>query len=263
MKKSDRFYSASQAMKKLEMTSASFFRRVAAGEIPYVTQVGSDQKLYPKRDIDAMALAREMVITGQERIEFSRSTPGDQLEELEIGVLCFGLEYITPLPERIAFQQASENTFWSLKVNGRVAVYGSMFRFPDSFLDDILTGRQIERAITTKHMLKFSRTEPFDIYIDVLASDPRLPAHLRRRYSGLFVAYFANKILDLLANGYKIRTLYTVTASPEGDRLVKKVGFQRMEGKSQVKGRIAYQFPLDEQGKARMAELASIVRGAL
>lgn len=263
MKKSDRFYTASQAMKKLEMTSASFYRRVAAGEIPYVTQVGSDQKLYPKRDIDAIAIAREMAITEREKTEFSRSSPGDQLEELEIGVLCFGGEYITPLPERIAFQQASEFTFWSLKVNGRVAVYGSMFRFPPDFLDDILTGRQIERAITVKQVLKFSRTEPFDVYIDVLASDPRLPEPQRKLYAGLFIAHFANKILDLLANGYKIRTLYTVTATPDGDRIVKKAGFQLMEDKSQQKGRVSYQLKLDEKGMAKMAELASIVRGAL
>lgn len=257
------FYTAKEAIEKLGLAPASFHRKVAAGQIPKVTARGRKQGAYPKRDIDALALAMDMVFTPSEKITFSRSSPGDQLEELEIGVLCFGSEYITPLPERIAFQQTSEFTFWSLKVNGRVAVYASMFHFPKAFLDDILTGRQIERAITTKQVLKFSRAEEFDVYVDVLASDPRLAEHRRKYYSGLFIAHFANKILDLLANGYKIRALYTVTASPDGDRIVRDVGFQLMEGKSQVKGRIAYQFPLDENGKARMAALASIVRGAL
>ena len=253
------FYIASEAMKKLGLARTVFYQKVNAGQIPKVTLPGSKQSLYPKRDIDTLALAIDWVFKSPERIIFSSSSPGDQLEELEIGVLCFGSEYITPLPERIAFQQASGFTFWNLKVNGRVAVYGSTFRFPSDFLDDILTGQQIERAITVKEVLKFSRTEPFDIYIDVLASDPRLPAHLRKRYSGLFVAYFANKILDLLANGYKIRTLYTVTATPEGDKMVKKLGFQLMEGKSQKKGRIAYQYNLDKKGLENMAELQLVL----
>ena len=62
----------------------------------------------------------------------------------------------------------------------------------------------------------------------------------------------ANVILDLRANGYQIERLYTVTATQEGDALVRKAGFHLMQGKSQADGRTAYLFELDETGIERM-----------
>jgi hypothetical protein len=129
-----------------------------------------------------------------------------------------------------------------------VVGYVSTFRFPPEFLDDILIGRHIERDITVREILPFTRLEPFDIYIDVMAVDPRLPHHLKNLYAGIIVSRIADKILDLRDNGYLIRTLFTVTATSEGDNLVKKLGFQLMSGKSKASGRIAYRFDLDEKG---------------
>ena len=81
-----------------------------------------------------------------------------------------------------------------------------------------------------------------------MAVDPRLQHHLRNLYAGIMVSRFANKLLDLRDNGYLIQTLYTVTATPEGDNLVKKAGFHLMKEKSKASGRIAYKFDLDENG---------------
>jgi hypothetical protein len=236
----------------LGLAKTEFHRKVNAGQIPKVTRPGSKHGVYPKRDIDALALAMNLIFEIQDKIVFSKSTPGDQVEEMDIGIRCFGSEYITPLPERINFQQKSEFTFWSLKVEGKVVGYVSTFRFPPSFLDDILTGKRIEREITTKEVLPFTRLEPFDVYIDVMAVDPRLSHHQRNLYAGIIVSRFANKILDLRDNGYLIQTLYTVTATPEGDNLVRKAGFQLIKGKSKAAGRIAYKFDLDIEGLEKL-----------
>jgi Helix-turn-helix domain len=252
---SNQFYTASQAQEVLGLSKAMFHRKVNAGLIPSVTPPGKKQRIYPKRDIDALARAMNLLFE-PEKIVFSQSTPGDQEEEMRIGIRCFGQEFITPLAERIVFQQKSEFTFWSLKVNGHVVGYVSMFRFPDQFLDDLLTGRRIEREITVKEVLPFSRLEPFDIYVDVMAVDPALPAHERSLYAGIIAMRLANKLLDLKANGYLIRTVYTVTSTKEGDNLVRKAGFQLMEGKSIAPGRIAYMFPVDEQGIERLRALS-------
>jgi len=245
---SEQYYTAAEARHVLGLTEHSFQAWVRAGKITKVILPGRRQGAYPKRDIDALALAITQVFEHSQggTYEFSRSTPGDQVEEMDIGIRCFGSEFITPLPERIAFQQKSEYTFWSLKVSGRVVGYISMFRFPPAFLDDLLSGRRIEREITVKEILPFTRGEPFDIYIDVLAVDPRLSLHDRRHYGWVIVSRFAGVILNLLSNGYRIETLYTVTATKEGDELVKEAGFHLMEGKSKSLGRIAYELPLDE-----------------
>ena len=101
------YYTASEAQAKLGLSKAMFFRKVNQGLIPKVIPPGMKQGAYPKRDIDALALSMNAVFETYNKIVFSRSTPADQLEEMNIGILCFGSDFITPLAERIAFQQKS------------------------------------------------------------------------------------------------------------------------------------------------------------
>lgn len=250
------YYSASEARKVLGLTEATFFLRVKQGQIPKVIPPGKRQGVYPKRSIDALAQAMHILFESGEHIVFSRSSILEQEQEMQIGIKCFGSEFITPLPERIAFQLKSEYTFWSLKVDGVVQGYISMFRFPEQFLDDLLTGRRIEREITVREILPFTRHEPFSIYIDVLAMNPELPRFERVLYAGILITRFADVILDLRANGYQIEKLYTVTASKEGDVLVRKAGFHLMQGKSLVPGRVAYEFVLDPKGIEHLKEFS-------
>ena len=252
------YYKARKAQEVLGMSRSAFFRQTAEPWFPKRTLPGMKQAVYPKRDIDALALAMSMTAEqySLSKIVFSKSSPGDQVEEVEIGKHCFGSEFITPLPERIAFQQKSEYTFWSLKVHGKVVGYISLFHFLPEFLDDLLTGRRIEREITVKEVLPIIPGTPLHLYIDVMAMDPYLSAEMRALYAGVMITQFADVILDLLDNGYQIEKIYTVTAKQEGDRLVRHLGFQKMEGKSLAQGRVAYSYTLDEKGIHRLHELS-------
>ncbi len=69
------YYTAGEAMKRLGLSKTMFHRKVNAGQIPKITPPGYKQGVYPKRDIDALALAMNMVFELQEKINFSRSTP--------------------------------------------------------------------------------------------------------------------------------------------------------------------------------------------
>ncbi len=245
---SDKYYTASQAQARLGLSKAMFFRQVNQGFIPKVVLPGMKQGMYPRRDIDALAISMHAVFEQYNKITFSRSSPADQLEEMNIGIRCFGRDFITPLAERIAFQQKSEFTFHSLKVDGVVVGYISMFHFPDPFLDDLLTGRSLEREITVHKVLPFARLEPFKLYIDVIAVDPDLPVRQRNFYAGLLILRFIDLLFHILANDYQVTHIYTVTATTEGDNLVRKLGCREMLGKSIAPGRIAYEYVLDPAG---------------
>ncbi len=256
MSKSSEDYTASEAMKMLNMSKATFHRRVKDGTIPSVTSVGKGQKRYPRKYIDALAEALQLVEEAKEHHGFSKSTTREQEEEMLIGIKCFGSEFITPYAERLAFQRRNEYTFWSLKVGGHVVGYISMMHLPPQFLDDLLTGKRLERDLAVHDILPFPRNQPFDIYIDVLAVDPDLPPMLRHKYAKEIASGFVDVILNLIANRYQIRALYTVTSSKEGDRLVRRRGFHLMDGKSQVPARKAYVLPLDETGIKQLQSLS-------
>ncbi|GCE15667.1 helix-turn-helix transcriptional regulator [Tengunoibacter tsumagoiensis] len=262
MNNNQSYYTASEAQQKLGLSKAMFFRKVNQGLIPKVVLPGMKQGMYPKRDINALAMAMNMVFEQFDKIVFSRSTPADQVEEMQIGTRCFGNDFITPLPDRIAFQQKSEFTFHSLKVNGNVAGYISMFSLSEQTLDALLIGQKIEREIVVKDILPFSRFHPFSVYIDVIAVDPNLPHHVRNLYSGIILYRFMDVLMHLISNGYQITTLYTVTTTVEGDNMVRKLGFELLEGKSLAPGRLAYRFVLDETGIKKIRDLSQRARAA-
>ncbi len=95
---SDQYYTASQAQAMLGLSKAMFHRKVNQGLIPKVTPPGKKQSIYPKRDVDALARAMNLIFEQHERIVFSKSTLADQEEEMHIGIRCFGHEFITSLP---------------------------------------------------------------------------------------------------------------------------------------------------------------------
>jgi hypothetical protein len=244
---SEQYYTASEAQQKLGLSKAMFFRKVKQGFIRKIVPPGMKQGVYPRRDIDALALYMQMLFTQQEGITFSRSTVADQMEELEIGARTFGRNFITPLQERIAFQQKNEFTFHSLKAQERVVGYISMFNFADDLLDQLLVGSKIERDITAADVRPFQRLEPFNIYIDVLVVDSNLPMHLQKLYGGILVSRFVDLLLNLYSNGYAIQHVYTVTTSSVGERLARKLGFEKLEGKSLIPSRAAYKVAFDQE----------------
>ena len=250
-KQSGTYYTASEAQAKLNLSKAMFHRKVSKGLIPKVLLPGMKRGVYAKPDIDALSITTPSPMG----TVFSRSTLADQAEEMAIGIRCFGQDFITSLPERIAFQQKSEHTFYSLKVDGDVVGYLSLFCLTDYILANLLTGSKSESEITLQDIKPFTRHEPFSVYIDVVAIDPSLPDHVQHLYAGIMIFYLVDLILDLLLNNYLITHLYTVTTRMKGEHLARKIGFKFLEEKSLVMGRNAYIYPLDEQGIQRLRRL--------
>jgi hypothetical protein len=191
-----------------------------------------------------------MVVIHNEDMFFGCSTASNLFEEMNIGIRCFGSQFITPLAVRTSFQEKNAYSFHSLKVHGHVVGYFSLFRFKPEFLECLLTGTALERDITVQDVLPFERQEVFDVYIDVIIVDPALPHHRRNLYAGILLAHFVQLILQLHCEGYHLRHLYAVTTTQEGARIVPRFGFQQLPQKSFVPGRIAWKNCFQEEGLA-------------
>ena len=256
---SSKYYTASEAQAKLGCSRAMFHRKVNKGLIPKVLLPNMKRAVYAKRAVDALSFTPPSSMG----TVFSRSTPAEQVEEMAIGIRCFGQDFVTSLPERTAFQQKSEHTFYSLKVHGDVVGYLSLFHLTDDMLADLLTGCKSESEITVRDIKPFTRREPFSVYIDVVAIDPSLPEHVQHLYAGIMIFYVIDLILDLLVNNYLITHLYTVTTRMKGSHLARKVSFEFLEGKSLVAGRSAYRYSLDSQGIQRIQRFHQVFQKRL
>jgi hypothetical protein len=254
----EQYYTASEAQQKLGFSKAVFFRKVKQGIIRKIVLPGMKQGVYPRRDIDALTLSMQTVFEQFQNISFGPSTIADQMEEIELGIRAFGRDFITPLPERIAFQQKSEFTFHSLKAHGHVVGYFSIFHLPPLFLEQLLVGTKIERDITLNEVVPFTRLKSFSIYIDVLVVDSLLPQHQQSLYAGLLISHMLHLFVFLRKNGYLIEKVYTITTSKETDALTKRVGFCRLSHKSLSPGRVAWELTLNE---ASISQLPTLWKG--
>src|SRR5947207_648185 len=135
------YYTAKEAQEKLGLSKAKFHKWVRQGLIPRVILPGMKQGVYPRRDIEALALSMS---AQQSKLVFSPSSPADLVEELDIANKYRRYGFLFSLSERITLQQKSRFCYYSLKLRGTVIGYGSIFSLPQQVLDDLLTGKKIE-----------------------------------------------------------------------------------------------------------------------
>ena len=113
-----------------------------------------------------------------------------------------------------------------------------------------------DSSLRAKDVMPFEKAQPFDVYHSIIVVDPSLPNHLKHIYAGILIRHRADMILRLIATNYLIENIYTVTITREGDRLAQGLGFQRIEGKSLVRGRIAYKYTIDERAIEHLEKLS-------
>ncbi len=251
------YYTASEAQIRLGVSKSKFYKWVREGIVRRVVLPGMKQGVYPRRDVEAIM---SLMSAQQSRVLFSPSSPADLVEEMEIAHR--GLQHGTKfsLAERIALQQKSHFCFYSLKLHGVVIGSGSFFSLSARVLDDLLTGQKIEEDITPDMVLPFTRLEPFDTYLDAIAIDPALPRHLARYYGGVLIYRFIDLLFHWLANDYQVVGLYAIAHSERDEQLLRRLGFQQMQGKSLVVTRKAYRYLLDVPGVKHLQHLQETYR---
>ena len=249
------YYTAKEAQARLGFSKSMFYKRVRQGLIPKVILPGMKQGVYPRRDIEALVVSMSVQ---QNTLTFSPSSPADLLEAQKIARKYQHHGSTFSLTEQIALQQKCRFCYYSLKVGGVVLGYSSIFSLSREVVDDLLTGRKIEADITQHLVLPFVRREPLDVYLDAIAIDPDLPGHQFRYYAGVLIYRFIDLLVRRLANNFQIVGLYVVAHSARDERLLKKLGFQYMQGKSLVPTRKPYRYLLDASGIERLQNLQEV-----
>lgn len=251
------YYTAQEAQARLGLSRAKFHKMVRQGLIPRVVLPGMKQGVYPRRDVDALALSVNEPVA---LFEFSPSSPADQAEEISIAHRYPGSFATFSLAERLIFQQRTHFAFYSLKVRSKVVASLAMFRLQDELIDNLLTGRTIFHNTRAVDVLPFVRLEPFRVYFESIMTDPTIPASSQRFYAGLMIYKTAELLLQLLTNSYQITGLYTVPYTLEGDRLVQKLGFRQMYIPLLVPERRAYEYLFQTEGLQRLQQMTSASR---
>ena len=130
------YYTAEEAMQKLNKPRSTFFREVENGFIPYELDEGRQRgRRYPKPAIDVLARripkmrAKEK---GPTHLIFSPSSIADSWAEVQIGTELYGEDDIVPFETLLEWRDVNDEIYMSLKDHNQVVGYASLMPIEES-----------------------------------------------------------------------------------------------------------------------------------
>lgn len=230
----ENFYTAAEAIKKLNVPRSSFYHLIKVGEIPEgVTVPLRKQALYRKEDIDKLVAERakylEELKQQPERLVFMLPTKDDLIQLVDIDRLVFQEETLI-LPEdqekRFAFNPEVIHVLRDTKTN---LVQGGITLSPlkHDVLKKLINLEIDETQIKPEDYRPYTTEHPQDCYVVGIIARPGIA---EKYYASRLLKSAVNYLVELLERGIIIRRIYTVATTADGDKLAKEIGFTRLPG---------------------------------
>lgn len=225
------FYTAEKAIEKLQMSRSTFFDHVRKGKIKKVIPPGQKEGYYPKKIIDDLARARELVILeyAAEPSSFTRATDEDIKGIHDICASLFGISETVSYETMLSWQQKNPYTYFVTKQEGFVTGY-----FGFLYLNKEVTERIMSKPLPGVPMPPSTDIEPFipgkpihGLFIG-LAVRPGLP-ETQAKMQGRHLITGAIGVLEEFARqNTPVHMLYATARTSHGIRLSRKLGFEEI-----------------------------------
>lgn len=231
----EKFYTAQEAIKHLNIPRSTFFYLVKTGQIPKVVLPLRKQAIYPRETIDKFAEEQQKALQEYtekpERLVFTLPTLEDLRQLVDLDRIVFEEEtLILPEQQQQRFRYNPE-AMHVLKDSESGTVLGgiTMSRIRENVLDKLIKLEIDETQIIPEDYLPFEegQKEPINIYVVGIIVKPGPACH----YVGeQLLKDGLHYLSSLLERGITIGKIYTVATTEDGDQIARKLGFMRLPG---------------------------------
>ena len=232
----EKYYKASEAIKKLGIPRSSFFVLANTNRIPKVYLPLRKQALYPKEEIDKIAAEQAMLLQeleqSPERLVFMLPNRKDLEQLVDIDRLVFHEEtLILPDEQQKRFTYNPE-VIHVLKDTKTNTVLGGITMSPlkQNILERLIRLEIDETQIKPEDYLPFTTGKPIDSYVIGIIARPGIG---EKYYAGRLLYAALDYLIELLERGVIIHRIYTIATTTDGERIVKELGFNRLPGEWQ------------------------------
>lgn len=254
------FYSASEAIEKLNLPRSTFYYLVQRGEIPKVIMPLRKQAVYPKDEIDRLVTARSRSLglsiprSNSKDLVITYRSSKDELEQLVelaksqyscdngvwTGALAVEQESVCgainntayKADNDIAVQFFSTRTVIACKRVSNGIILGGIALSPLklSTLQQLLRFERDESEVARErgHELEVQRPTldaPIDVFVWDMVARPGLSSSY---IGGLLLRAGLRYAESLLEHGVAIGTLSTIATTDAGDQLAQRLGFEQL-----------------------------------
>jgi hypothetical protein len=221
------YYTAEEAMKKLNRPRSTFFKEVENGLIPFELEEGRQRgRRFPKQAIDILAKRQHKTRykdQGPKHLIFSPSSPADSWAEVQIGMSLYGEDDIVPYEKLLDWRDINDEIFMCVKDQGQVVGYSTLMPVDESVMLPLMKDTMREKDIPLKAIRQW--TEPnLTVYIASVTVKPSGDSTTDRA-RGSFLIRNTIKWALSLNRQFSIKKWFGIGATPEGQRLLEGLGF--------------------------------------
>ena len=114
------------------------------------------------------------------------------------------------------------------KYQGKVVGYTTILPLDQDKIERILSNEDFVKDIKPEEIKPFDSKTPVDIYIMTMVTDPNLSRVQKRTFGANMVRKLEEVILGLGKRGVSINNLYARSDTPDGVRILRKMGFMEI-----------------------------------
>ena len=231
------YYTAAEAIKKLNIPRSTFYHLIKSGEIPEGIIVPlRKQALYPKKEIDKLVEERARVLAEYEqtpeRLKFMLPDREDLVQLVDLDRLVFHEETLILPEEQIARFAYNPEAIHVLKDTKTHTVLGGITISPlkRSVLERLIKLEIDETQVEPEDYLPFLPGKTQDCYVIGIIARPGIN---EKYYAGRLLHGALDYLIELLDKGVIINHIYTVATTEDGEGLAQSLGFKPLAGEWQ------------------------------
>lgn len=218
-------YTAKEAMEILKKPAGSFYRDVRAGKIPSIGK--RPYMRFPKEAIDAHA--RLSKSKDNTKLTFGATTNSELWASYQNHFNLYEVEDIVTYDRLLEWREANEDIFMSAREGGKRVGGVTILPLAEDVIKALIDEKIREQDIEPWSIRSWS-DQNLTAYI------PSISIHhtgnrAKDRERGYFIIRSAIRWAISLDKQFDIKKWYAIAATPEGEKLVKHLGFEKIEGK--------------------------------
>jgi predicted DNA-binding transcriptional regulator AlpA len=224
----ERYYKTEEVMKLLGISKATLNRRAEEGIIPSELEEGKKRgRKYPREAIDAHV--KLLKPKDQTKLTFGPTTNSELWASYQNHFKLYEVEDIVTYDRLLEWKEANSDIFMSAREGGKRIAGVTIMPLAEDVIKSL-----IDEKIREQDIQQWSIREWSDK--DLTAYIPSISIHhtgdiQKDRERGRFIIRNAIKWALSLDKHYNIKKWYAIAATPEGEKLVQHLGFEKIAGK--------------------------------
>ena len=223
----ERYYRPEEVMELLGISKSTLNRKAEAGTIPSELEEGKKRgRKYPKEAIDAYVKLSKP--KNNEKLTFGLTTNSELWANYQNNRRIYDIEDVVTYERLLEWKGANDNIFMSAREQGKRIAGVTIMPVKENVIRALIDKKIRFQDIRSKDIEDWLGKE-LTVYTASIAIHHTGDAQ-RDRERGHFIIRSAIRWALSLERQYDIKKWYAIVVTPEGEKLVKHLGFEKIEG---------------------------------